>query len=205
MHVILVHGLGRTTLSLAGLARCLRNAGHTTETFGYVGALESFAQIRDRLRARLERIAATGPEYGVLGHSLGGLLLRAALPGVRPQPRHLVMLATPNRPPRLARRFRGFWPFRFAGGDAGRRLGDPEFFAALPLPTVPYTIIAGTAGARGRLSPFGTEPNDWVVSLTETLVSDADQPVLAPVGHTFMMGDRAVRAAVLRVLAEAAD
>lgn len=202
MHVILVHGLGRTTLSLAGLARCLRRAGHTTEVFGYIAALESFARIRARLRARLERIAITGQAYGVLGHSLGGVLLRASLPGLKPQPEHMVMLATPNRPPRLAQRFRGFWPFRFVTGEPGQRLGDPEFYAALPLPTVPYTIIAGTAGYRGRLSPFGPEQNDWVVSVTETLVSDADQPLFVRAGHTFIMGNRAVRAAVLRAFAQ---
>lgn len=205
MHLLLVHGLGRTTLSLAGLARALRRAGHTTETFGYVGALESFPRIRDRLRARLERIAASGRRYGVLGHSLGGVLLRAALPGVQPPPQHLVMLATPNRPPRLAHRFRGFVPFRLATGDPGRRLGDPHFFADLPPPPVPYTIIAGTAGSRGRLSPFGSEPNDWIVSVGETLVFDADRPVLVPVGHTFMMAGRAVRAAVLRAFGPAAE
>jgi len=185
-------------VSVAGLARFLRRAGHTTETFGYLGAVESFARIRDRLRVCLERIASTGRSYGVLGHSLGGLLLRAALPAVHPQPEHLVMLGTPNRPPRLAKRFRGFWPFRFITGEPGRRLRDPEFFAALPLPIVPYTIIAGTAGHRGPLSLFGAEQNDWVVAVSETLVSDADQPLLVPVGHTFMMSNRAVRAAVLR-------
>jgi hypothetical protein len=126
------------------------------------------------------------------------VLLRAALPGVQPPPQHLVMLATPNRPPRLAHRLRGVLPFRLATGDPGRRLGDPGFFADLPPPPVPYTIIAGTAGSRGRLSPFGAEPNDWIVAVGETLVSDADRPVLVPVGHTFMMADRAVRAAVRR-------
>jgi len=204
MHILLVHGLGRTTLSVSGLARYLRRAGHSTETFGYVGAVQSFPRIRDRLRVRLECIASGEQAYAVVGHSLGGLLLRAALPGVQPRPQHLVMLGTPNRPPRLARRFRSWWPFRIVTGDVGQRLGDPEFFAELPRPPVPYTIIAGTRGHRGRASPFAGEQNDWIVGVTETLVSDADEPVLLPVGHTFMMSNRAVRAAVLRALANVA-
>ena len=111
------------------------------------------------------------------------------------------MLGTPNRPPRLARRFGSFWPFQLAAGDPGRRLGDAQFFAALPLPTVPYTIIAGTAGYRGRVGPFGTEQNDGLVAVTETLVADADQPFLLPVAHTFMMNNSDVRAAVRRAFA----
>jgi hypothetical protein len=162
--------------------------------------LESFSRICDRLHVRLERIAGSGHAYAVLGHSLGGVLLRAALPGVQPQPEHLVMLGTPNRPPRLARRFRTWWPFWITGGDSGHRLGDPEFFAALPRPAVPYTIIAGTGGYRGRRSPFGAEENDWIVGVSETMMTDADEPVLVAVGHTFMMSNRAVRAAVLRAL-----
>ncbi len=114
------------------------------------------------------------------------------------------MLGTPNRTPRLARRFRTWWPFRIATGDPGQRLGDPGFFAELPPPHVPYTIIAGTGGHRGGGGPFGTDENDWIVGVGETLVSDADEPILVPVVHTFMMGNRAVRAAVLRALANGA-
>ena len=203
MHVLLVHGLGRTPMSLAGLARFLRKAGHTTESFGYIGAFQSFKRIQERLRRRLKGIADKGQPYGVLGHSLGGLLLRAALPGLKRQPEHFVMLGTPNRPPRLARRFGTFLPFRLATGDPGQRLSDPQFFADLPLPTMPYTIIAGTAGFRGRLGPFGTDVNDGLVAVAETLVTDTDQPVLLPVGHTFMMGNSEVRAAVLRAFSRA--
>ena len=57
-------------------------------------------------------------------------------------------------------------------------------------------MIAGTAGPRGRLSPFGDEPNDGVVAVAETLVREADEPVLLPVLHTWMMDDARVKRAV---------
>jgi alpha-beta hydrolase superfamily lysophospholipase len=200
MRLLLVHGMGRTPLSMARLARFLRREGHRVERLGYVAAVESFDRIRRRVRHRLETMAATGDPYAVVGHSLGGLALRAALPGLTPAPAHLVMLATPNQAPRLARRLRRFWPYRLVGGESGQLLARPEFFARLPVPPVPYTIIAGSAGPRGKRSPFGGEDNDWLVATDETKIASDDHPTVLPVGHTFMMNDRQVHAAILRAL-----
>lgn len=200
MRLLLVHGMGRTPLSLTRLARCLRREGHQVERLGYVAALESFDRIRARVRSRLERLASGAEPYAVIGHSLGGLALRAALNGLSPPPRHLVMLATPNQPPRLARRLQRLWPYRLACGDSGQLLARPAFFSQLPVPSVPYTIIAGCAGPLGRRSPFGQEPNDWIVAVEETKVTSGDEPTILPVGHTFMMNDRRVHAVVCRAL-----
>jgi alpha-beta hydrolase superfamily lysophospholipase len=119
MRVLLVHGMGRTPLSLRLLAKFLRQQGYRSERLGYVAALEGFSRIQSRVRQRLERLSQTGEPYAVLGHSLGGLTLRAALPGVHPAPLHLIMLGTPNQPPRLARRLRRLWIYRLLCGESG--------------------------------------------------------------------------------------
>jgi pimeloyl-ACP methyl ester carboxylesterase len=192
--------MGRTPLSLARLARFLKRDGHQIEQVGYVAAVESFERLRDRVRRRLERLAACGQRYAVIGHSLGGVALRAALRGLEPAPKRFIMLATPNHSPRLARRLQRFWPYRLICGESGQLLAHEDFFAQLPLPQVPYTIIAGTAGPRGRHSPFGQELNDWIVAVEETKLFPNDHPEVFPVGHTFMMNDRRVQEAVRRAL-----
>ena len=53
MQVLLVHGLGRTPLSLVGLALDLRRWGHQPRLLGYVGALERYDAIVRRVRRRL--------------------------------------------------------------------------------------------------------------------------------------------------------
>lgn len=58
MRVLLVHGMARTTLSLAGLARSLRHQGHEPISTGYVAALESFSTVWDR-----------APNGGIVGES----------------------------------------------------------------------------------------------------------------------------------------
>jgi hypothetical protein len=204
MRLLLVHGMGRTPLSLARLARFLRQQGHQVERLGYVAAFESFDRIRRRVRRRLEVMARTSEPYAVIGHSLGGLALRAALGGLEPAPVHFVMLATPNQSPRLARRLHRLWPYRLACGESGQLLACEAFFRRLPTPPVPYTIIAGSAGPRGGRSPFGQDANDWLVAIEETKVVPGDRLTILPVGHTFMMNDRRVQVAIDQALGQAA-
>lgn len=114
------------------------------------------------------------------------------------------MLATPNQPPRLARRLHRFWPYRLLCGESGQLLAGEDFFTPLPRLTVPYTIISGSAGPRGRRSPFGEDLNDWIVAVEETKVVPGDRPAVFPVGHTFMMNDRRVQAVIRQALSGAA-
>lgn len=201
MNVLLVHGLWRTPLSFLLLERGLRRWGHHAEQFGYAAVAQRYEGILDRLVRRLEHLASGGP-YAVIGHSLGGVLLRGALARVTaPAPHHLVMLGTPNRPPRLACRLVRRWAYRRLMGECGVRLASREFYERLPLPDVPYTIVAGTAGPRGRWSPFGDEPNDGIVAVSETRIRDDDPVVLLPATHTFMMNNAWVQAVVRQALA----
>ena len=103
MRVLLVHGLGRTPASLALLHRALRRAGHAPASFAYYAFAQSYEGIRRRLVAQLQTWAAAPDPVALIGHSLGGLLLRHALADVPTLPvHHLIMLGTPNRPPRRA-------------------------------------------------------------------------------------------------------
>jgi pimeloyl-ACP methyl ester carboxylesterase len=208
MRVLLIHGLGRTPLSLLGLARDLRRAGHQPQMCAYIGALEAYSAIAARVRRRLQAAAATHEPYAAIGHSLGGLILRSALadwPAALPLPRCIIMLGTPNRPPRLARRFQHSRLYRWVNGESGQLLAQPEFFARLPIPRVPLTVIAGTrAWARG-MSLFDGEPNDGVVAVAETQLSPQARVFELPASHTFMMNNQQVRALVREVLGQAAS
>lgn len=207
MHVLLIHGLARTPLSLLGLARDLRRTGHATELVAYSGALQSYRSIVARVRRRMESAARRGEPYAIVGHSLGGLIARAAFdewPAKWPMPRHIVMLGTPNRLPRLARRFHRWWPYRLVNGQCGQLLAEPAFFAGLPRPPAPTTVIAGTKGWPRALSLFGGAPNDGVVAVEETRLDPAAALIELPASHTFMMNNRQVRATVRDLLVRAA-
>ena len=199
-NLLLVHGLWRTPLSFLVLVRRLRQWGFSTEQFAYAAVAQPYDVIVARLADRLNQLATRGP-YAVIGHSLGGILLRSALlRDVHPAPRQLIMLGTPNRPPKLARLLGGYWMYQRLMGECGANLRSSVFYDQLPLPTVPYTIVAGTAGPRGRWSPFGDEPNDGIVAVNETRIRDDDPIVTLPVTHTFMMNNAAVQSVIRQVV-----
>jgi pimeloyl-ACP methyl ester carboxylesterase len=203
MNTLLVHGLGRTPVSLFPLAATLRRAGHRTAFFCYLPTFESVARTVARLVARLRVLARSNRPVALIGHSLGGLLLRLAIPQVPSLRVHqLIMLGSPNQPPRLAARAWRFLPFRLLARDAGHFLATPSRHAALPSPTVPYRLISGNAGPCGRYSPFGDEPNDGVVAVSETRIVPTDLPELFPVWHSVMMNNTVVRRRIVAMLSE---
>ena len=86
---LLVHGLGRSPVSMFPLAGPVRRAGVRPHFFGYSASVESMP----RIVARLKRTLTTRrPDY-LIGHSLGGILLRLALAELPELPiRHFLML-----------------------------------------------------------------------------------------------------------------
>ncbi|PZO07657.1 MAG: alpha/beta hydrolase [Leptolyngbya foveolarum] len=187
MKILLVHGLGRTSWSMSGLAIALQSAGHIPESFGYVALFHPFDDIAVRLRDRCRMLATAGP-YGVVTHSLGGVLTRAALAQADfPLPAQVVMLAPPNQSPRLGRWANQLFPYQWFSQQCGANLADPAFYTCLPALDCPYTIIAGTAGIVGPISPFGKEPNDMIVGLEETKMRACDRPLEVLAFHSFIM------------------
>lgn len=205
MQTLLVHGLGRTPLSFFGMAAFLRARGHHTRFFGYSSTFESVTRILGRLVRVLRELAGRGEPVGLVGHSLGGVLLRTALrdaPALRVH--HLVTLGSPAAPARAAHlAWRWVPPFRVFARDCARFLMNPDTFAALPAaPGHPFTAVAGTRGPRGRLSPFGDSPNDGVVSVEEARAPGAEL-VPVPGLHSFLMDHPAARAIVAAAFARA--
>lgn len=200
MQILLIHGLARTSFSLRNLERRLQQAGHSTTQFSYLAFAETFDQIAQRLSRRLWELEQQGP-YAVVAHSLGGVLIRAALGlGEGTHPHHVVMLGTPNQPPRLAPLAWKVPPFQWFTGQCGQNLTCAKFYQHLPPLPTDYTIIAGTRGPRGPLSPFGDEINDGIVALSETKIRDTDTVVQLPVWHTFMMNNPDLQRVVINAL-----
>ena len=154
--VLFVHGMGRSPLSGWLLMRQLRHAGFGTSSFGYWVSRESFVQITDRLAARIDGLLAQH-DLVLVGHSLGGVMLRHALGRLGAsarRARHLFLLGSPVVPSKMALGLRRNPVFRFATRDCGQLLGSPERMSAIPVPAVPTTGIAGV----NRPAAFAASP-----------------------------------------------
>jgi pimeloyl-ACP methyl ester carboxylesterase len=207
VRVFLLHGLGRTSASMAVLAHRLKKAGHRPTLFGYQVLLRTLDDIAGRFAEKADRVldrdrararSAVVP-YAVVSHSLGNVITRLASPRLPDRLDRFVMIAPPNRVPAIATALENNPIFRAASKDAGRKLTDEEFFARLPKPEVPTLVIAGTKGPSASWLPFSGEPNDGIVKVDETRYEGASQLLIHGV-HTFLMNRRDVFDAVERFL-----
>ena len=207
MILLFVHGMGRSPLSGWPMLRRLRKAGFKTETFGYIAAYETFDSISLRLGSRLESIAQSG-QYIVVGHSLGGVLLRAALCATRSgttMPKHLYLLGSPILPSRIATRLRGNKVFQFLAGDCGQLLGSQERMASIGRVAIPITAVAGVRRLAGANTLFGRELNDGVVSLSEVSAEWLTAQIQLPIIHTWLPASQDVADIIVRDTMENAN
>lgn len=204
MEALFVHGMGRSPLSGWPLLRRLRRAGIRGSTFGYLASTESFARAKDRLVPRIAALAARD-EYVLIGHSLGGVLLRAALnclPPATRQPRHVFLLGSPVTASRLAQRLRHNAAYRLLTGDCGQLLASSERMSLVGRVSSPTMSIVGVRGLRGNRSPFGAELNDGVVSVSEVSAAWITEQVHVPCIHTLLPASSRVTAAILERLVQ---
>lgn len=201
MQLFLVHGMGRSSFGLRWLARDLREAGHSTSFFSYSVALHGFAENAARLLSHIRKNSVAGEPFGLVVHSLGGVLTRFISPELPENFRKLVMLGPPNRPVVMAKKFSSNPIYRRLTGTSGQLLGDDEFYATLPIPRVPTLIVAGTRGRTDPFSPFGSEPNDGIVSVSETMLPRAEYVEVRAI-HTLILNDPLARLLIREFLSD---
>ncbi len=195
LRALIIHGMGRTPLSMLVLAFRLRAMGIRPSLFAYLAAFETFDSCVGRFKTYIEK-HTIGGQYILIGHSLGTVVIRAAMPTLAHKPLACFMLAPPIRASRLARWFSASAIYRWLTGEMGQLLADPHFMESLPMPDVPTKIYAGTGGPIGKYSPFGYASNDGVLSVEETLSRDVPTKQVSSL-HTFIMNSGEVAADIV--------
>ena len=206
--VVLLHGLGRTSRAMLLLEADLVAAGYRVENLGYDTRSTTPQAAAGQLAARIEDCCSQrhAPVHFV-GHSLGGLMVRAVLDQTRPrQLGRVVLIGTPNRGSELADADAHPDWLECAlekVGPAARSLGTgPDGFAAsLPPPDYEVGVIAGTRSSAlaGHWLPV---PNDGLVSLASARLPGAVDEITFDVGHARLRGDPRVAQQTLAFLAK---
>ena len=202
--VVLLHGLGRTRRSLAGLKRALDDAGYTTWSRTYPSRRMTIADLADEVAGWIREDLGEGPHLAVT-HSMGGVVLRHLAD--RLTWRRSVMLAPPNRGSRVARTLHRNGLFRWWFGPAVDQLASPTDW---PIPTWPCAVIAGTAGTTLnnvpswgiralRIMPTDT-PHDGTVAVDEARLPGMTDFATVAASHTWIMNHPDTRRLILGYL-----
>lgn len=191
--------MGRTPFSMLPLHYRLKQAGHTSRLFGYLPAIDSLEQVSDRLIALINQTTRHRP-YVLIGHSLGSVIIRTAVPKLAHHPpRNCFFLAPPMVACQAARFFSQFGLYQFINGEMGQLLTQEEFMANLPLP--PNTkIYIGTGAPQADWLPLGTQPNDGILTAQEAGLGSAAAVMTVPAMHTFIMNSSEVFADICKTL-----
>ncbi len=204
--VVLVHGLGRTKLSMFALQRSLESAGFAVQNLGYPSTRQSIEELSPAIaRAINGCMEAQSRPIHVVTHSMGGILLRQYLQDYPDAAiERVVMLAPPNHGSEIADRYKDTWWYRLATGPAGQQLGtDP---ASVPNRLGPAQrqvgVIAGNKSSDPWFSALFAGPHDGKVSVASAQLQGMQDFLVVDSGHTWMANSREVSRQVLSFLKE---
>lgn len=174
--VVLVHGLGRTELSMLPLEWTLEAAGYRVLNWGYSSICCHVRELARELAADVREVLQD-PEVSrihFVGHSLGNIIIRAMVDEARPEKiGRIVMLAPPNRGSEVADLVEPAlgWLLKPLS-DLTTNPTSTAQTVMLP-PAIDVGVIAGE--------------HDGKVRIPETYLPGQDAHVVVPSAHTFIM------------------
>jgi len=193
--VVLLHGLARTSLSMAHLARSLVEDGYRVANIDYPSRdypIEELAPMA--VEAGITECNAGGAVRNVhfVTHSLGGILVRYYYAHHDPGSLgRVVMLAPPNQGSHAVDAMRDVPGFEWLNGPAGFQLGKgPESIPLkLPPPAFEFAVIAGDRTIDPVTSAVLDDPDDGRVSVSDTRLEGMRDFRLVDASHAFIMQD----------------
>ena len=189
--LVLLHGLGRTRWSLWPIAREASRRGLTVHNLGYPSRRAAIEELAEDVGRRVRNFA-NGGVVDVVTHSMGGIVLRAAVAsGDIPANavRRVVMLAPPNHGSQLADRLSDYLVYRLALGPAAQQIGTGEHSVPRRLPPPPFEvgIIAGRRAANPFFARMLGDESDGKVTVASAQLEGMRELVVVDRSHTFIM------------------
>jgi hypothetical protein len=190
-HVVLIHGLARGSLSMWLLAHRLERAGYGVTTLDYHSVGETPAAVLAEAFGQIDACCAGGDRtVHFVGHSLGGLVIRAYLASHKVEGLgRVVLIGTPNAGTPLVDHHRDTWWMGIAGATAASLGTGPDSLPrSLPPPTYPVGVIAG-ATRNGFFSDLIRGEDDGLVPVESTKLPVMTDFVVVDSGHSMMRYD----------------
>jgi len=195
--VILLHGLARTTRSMATMDEALTAAGYSVYVLNYPTTEKTVQQLSaENLAPLVAQCATTHPtRIHFVAHSLGSIVLRHYLTSNKVENiGRIVMLGPPNQGSEVVDKLGHFSLFEWINGPAGNQLGTDTNALPhlLPVPAADVGIIAGTRSINLFLSTLIPGPDDGKVAIERTKLEGMQDFTTVPVAHPFLMENKEV-------------
>jgi hypothetical protein len=192
--IVLLHGLGRGTTSMWLLASRLEDAGYYVHRVGYSSLDQRPDEILQDISKQINECCRDHEQpVHFVGHSLGGLMIRAYLQDNEVDNLgRVVLLGTPNNGTEAADHFSDGWLMKILGPTANALGTDDESFPnSLAPPYYPVGIIAGKLNSRLNDQVVPGE-DDGLVSIESTKIDGMTDFIVIETGHSMMRYDSEV-------------
>jgi uncharacterized alpha/beta hydrolase family protein len=192
--IVLLHGLGRNTTSMWLLASRLEDAGYHVQRVGYSSLDQSPDEILKDISSKINQCCQKHKNsVHFVGHSLGGLMVRAYLQNNKlDKLGRVVLLGTPNKGTEAADHFSNSWLMELLGPTA-KALGtdDKSFPKSLKTPYYPVGVIAGEVKSKFN-DPVIPGKDDGIVSVEATKIDSMTDFIIIETSHSMMRYNREV-------------
>ena len=201
--VLLIHGITRSSKSMAGYRAPLEKAGWQVFPFDYPSTrvdLDASAEYLHQVIESLEGIE----RIHIVAHSMGGVVARTYRAKHRDERLHrLVLVGSPQNGAEMAdlARDKANVVFKTIFGPAGQQLITDQagFLAKLPKPDVEFAVIAGGHPPNG-INPLIPGDDDGIVSVASTRLAGAADYLYVESLHLALNRNATAHAATVRFL-----
>ncbi len=183
--VVLLHGIARTSASLAKMERAFQENGFATLNIDYASRSKPIAALADDIHPDIRGFADSDTPLHFVAYSMGGLVMRAYIAKYRPaRLARVVMLGTPNGGSEVADILSRFRLYRAVYGPAGLELTTARQ-DALPMVDYPVGVIAGNRFIDPVAGLFVLpRPNDGRVSVQSAILRGMTDHIVVNASHT---------------------
>lgn len=200
--VYLLHGLGRSRLAMWVLASRLEDAGFMVHNIGYSSLTKSPQEILADVGGQInESMPETNQTVHFVGHSLGGVIIRAYLEdtSVRNLGR-VVLIGTPNKGTPVVDKYQDSCWMKMTGPTTLALSTDKKSFPnSIADPYYPVGVIAGVSEDSSNEDILPGQ-DDGLVPLESTKVNGMTDFIVIESSHWMLRYDREVASQTIEFL-----
>lgn len=202
-HVVLLHGLARTSNSMNKLAKHLSGQGYHVVNIDYPSRKYELSELAKIVRKETISKTTGTDKIHFVTHSLGGIIVRFIqkhdpLPNLG----RVVMLSPPNQGSEVVDFLDDMWFFESINGPAGKQLGTEENSICRTLGKANFElgVITGDRSINWINSLIIPGKDDGKVSTENAKVEGMTDFLVVHVSHPFIMNDKTVMAECVHFL-----